>query len=112
MNGALDDFAKQYAAESGISLSNPSSAILNKNRGISKGRASGYGMDIPVGISNKNFIYAFVDVVSLMSFVVKRRFGLKNKVSALFAFTHSSICPSLIFKQTSATSRLPDSGRF
>lgn len=84
MNGALDDFAKQYAAESGISLSNPSSAVLNKNRGISKGRASGYGMDIPVGISNKDFIYAFVDVVSLMSFVVKRRFGLKNKLSALF----------------------------
>lgn len=84
MNGALDDFAKQYAAESGVSLSNPSSAVLNKNRGISKGRASGYGMDIPVGISNKDFIYAFVDVVSLMSFVVKRRFGLKNKLSALF----------------------------
>lgn len=84
MNGALDDFAKQYAAESGVSLSNPSSAVLNKNRGISKGRASGYGMDIPIGISNKDFIYAFVDVVSLMSFVVKRRFGLKNKVSALF----------------------------
>ena len=84
MNGALDDFAKQYAAESGVSLSNPSSAVLNKNRGISKGRASGYGMDIPVGISNKDFIYAFVDVVSLMSFVVKRRFGLKNKISALF----------------------------
>lgn len=84
MNGALDDFAKQYAAESGISLSNPSTAVLNKNRGISKGRASGYGMDIPVGISNKDFIYAFVDVVSLMSFVVKRRFGLKNKLTALF----------------------------
>ncbi len=84
MNGALDDFAKQYAAESGISLSKPSSAVLNKNRGISKGRASGYGMDIPVGISNKDFIYAFIDVVSLMSFVVKRRFGLKNKLSSLF----------------------------
>lgn len=41
-------------------------------------------MDIPVGTSNKDFIYAFVDVVSLMSFVVKRRFGLKNKLSALF----------------------------
>lgn len=84
MNGALDNFAKQYAAETGVNLSNPSSAVLNKNRGISKGRASGYGMDIPVGISNKDFIYAFVDVVSLMSFVVKRRFGLKNKLSALF----------------------------
>ena len=41
-------------------------------------------MDIPVGISNKDFIYAFIDVVSLMSFVVKRRFGLKNKLCSLF----------------------------
>ena len=65
MNGALDDFAKQYAAESGVSLSNPSSAVLNRNRGISKGKSERYiGMDIPVGISNKDFIYAFVDVVS------------------------------------------------
>lgn len=41
-------------------------------------------MDTPIGISNKDFIYAFVDVVSLMSFVVKHRFGLKNKESTLF----------------------------
>ena len=52
-------------------------------------------MDIPVGISNKDFIYAFVDVVSLMSFVVKRRFGLKNKLSALFVLytlQHLQMC--------------------
>ena len=112
MNGALDDFAKQYAAESGVSLSNPSSAVLNRNRGISKGRASGYGMDIPVGISNKDFIYAFVDVVSWTSFVVKRRFGLKNKLSALSSFIRCSICPSLIFKLTFATLKPPNFGRF
>lgn len=84
MNGALDDFAKQYAAESGVSLSNPSSAVLNKNRGVSKGRSSGYGLDIPAGISNKPFVYAFIDVVIKMASVVKRRFGLTNKKTALF----------------------------
>lgn len=84
MSGAIDDFAKQYAAESGISLSNPSSAVLNKNRGVSKGRSSGYGLDIPVGISNKPFVYAFIDVVIKMASVVKRRFGLTNKKAALF----------------------------
>lgn len=84
MSGAIDDFAKQYAAESGISLSNPSSAVLNKNRGVSKGRSSGYGLDIPAGISNKPFVYAFIDVVIKMASVVKRRFGLTNKKAALF----------------------------
>lgn len=84
MSGAIDDFAKQYAAESGVSLSYPSSALLNKNRGVSKGKCNGYGLDIPVGTSNKPFIYAFIDVVIKMASVAKSRFRLTNKKTALF----------------------------
>lgn len=84
MNGALEEFAKRYAIESGISLSNPPSALLNKNRGISKGRMNAYGLDVPVGILNKPFVYAFVDVVIRMASVVKHRFGLTNQKAALF----------------------------
>lgn len=71
MSEAIDDFARQYAAESRISLSNPPSALLNKNRGISKGRMNACGLDVPVGISNKPFVYAFIDVVIRMASVVK-----------------------------------------
>lgn len=84
MNGALEEFAKRYAIESGISLSNLPSALLNKNRGISKGRMNAYGLDVPVGISNKPFVYAFIDVVIHMASVVKHRFGLTNQKAALF----------------------------
>ena len=84
MNGALEEFAKRYAIESGISLSNPPSALLNKNRGISKGRMNAYGLDVPVGILNKPFVYAFIDVVIRMASVVKHRFGLTNQKAALF----------------------------
>lgn len=84
MNGALEEFAKRYAIKSGISLSNPPSALLNKNRGISKERMNAYGLDVPVGISNKPFVYAFIDVVIRMASVVKHRFGLTNQKAALF----------------------------
>ncbi|WP_279174929.1 hypothetical protein [Parasutterella excrementihominis] len=84
MSGALEEFSKRYAIESGIRLSNPPSTVLNKNRGVSKGRTSGYGLNIPVGISHKAFLYAFIDVVTRMASVVKHRFGLTNQKAALF----------------------------
>ena len=84
MNRALEEFAKRYAIESGISLSNLPSVLLNKNLGISKGRMNAYGLDVPVGISNKPFVYAFIDVVIRMPSVVKHRFGLTSQKAALF----------------------------
>lgn len=126
MSGAIDDFAKRYAAQSDISLSNLSSAVLNKNRGVSKGRSNRYGSDIPVGISNTDFIYAFVDVVSLMPSVVKHR-SMTNKLSALFVLytlqhqpffnlqtdffniKTSKLCPALSHKN-GQTSVIPAAG--
>lgn len=43
-----------------------------------------YGLDVPVGISNKPFVYAFIDVVIRMASVVKHRFGLTSQKAALF----------------------------
>ena len=43
-----------------------------------------YGWDVPIGISNKPFVYAFIDVVIRMASVVKHRFGLTNQKAALF----------------------------
>lgn len=83
-NGSLEEFAKRYAIGSGISLSNPPSALLNKNCGISKERINAYSLDVPVGISNKPFVYAFIEVVIHIASVVKHRFGLTSQKAALF----------------------------